>query len=224
MVHLLIGEKDGMEFWRIAIFIVIGIVWTLNRECVLHGNFIFPSLCRNRVHREEDRKIKLEHGFIYIFRLFVKGFIASFRVWKIFGVSNGRGIISVSTGGYRAAIGIVNTPALTRRENRASIGRRVFHINYRLPYASDNKFSARCTRARNFSNRVYLAANDLMIYLCTLADVYLYAVPGEPRGGSQESSFTEARAVERKVITRLWISTRIYIFTCVLDILKTLDN
>ena len=123
----LIGEKDGMEFWRIAIFIVIGIVWTLNREYVLHGNFIFPSLCRNRVHREEDRKIKLEHGFIYIFRLFVKGFIASFRVWKIFGVSNGRGIISVSTGGYRAAIGIVNTPALTRRENRASIGRRVFH-------------------------------------------------------------------------------------------------
>lgn len=60
-------------------------------------------------------------------------------------------------------------------------------------HASDNKFSARCTRS-NFSKRVYLAANDPVIYLCTLADVYLYAVPRELRGGSQESSFTEARA------------------------------
>lgn len=120
---------------------------------------------------------------------------------KIFAL-NEKGIISVRR---LSQNGIVNRCWLDAR-----IGRRLADafFAHKLPVtarASDNKFSARCTRS-NFSKRVYLAANDPMIYLCTLADVYLYAVPGELRGGSQESSFTEARAIQRKVIPHVWTS------------------
>lgn len=120
---------------------------------------------------------------------------------KIFPL-NEEGIISVRR---LSQNGIVNRCWLDAR-----IGRRLADafFAHKLPVtarASDNKFSARCTRS-NFSKRVYLAANDPMIYLCTLADVYLYAVPGELRGGSQESSFTEARAIQRKVIPHVWTS------------------
>ena len=97
------------------------------------------------------------------------------------------------------------TGANSTRESAVDWPTRFSRKNYRLPraHASDNKFSARYTRCTRIFPSAFISPRTIPWYIYVPWPMCIYTrFQGScmESCGSQESSFTEARAVERKVI------------------------